>query len=88
MKTHFSKEGYKQQYIQPRGLNRSQAADYIGVSKSLFDEMVRDGRMPEPKRINSRTVWDRNQLDEYFEDLSETSEMNPWDKEDNSDGIH
>jgi hypothetical protein len=31
-----------------------QAAAYIGVSPTLFDEMVRDGRMPKPTRINAQ----------------------------------
>ena len=79
MKADFLKREYKPKYIQPRGLSRSQAADYVGVGGSLFDEMVRDGRMPQPIRINSRTVWDRNQLDECFEDLSDAGEINPWD---------
>ena len=34
--------------------------------KLLFDEMIADGRMPKPKRINARTVWDREQLDCAF----------------------
>ena len=57
--------------LAPRGLRRAEAAAYIGVSASLLDEMVRDGRMPKPKRINSRTVWDRYRLDEAFDALSE-----------------
>ena len=52
--------------LAPRGLSRVQAAAYIGVSPSLFDEMVKDGRMPKPTRINARTVWDRIKLDEAF----------------------
>ena len=52
--------------LPPRGLSRVQAAVYIGVSPSLFDEMVKDGRMPKPTRINARTVWDRIKLDEAF----------------------
>ncbi|MCX5579960.1 helix-turn-helix transcriptional regulator [Kaistia terrae] len=52
--------------LPPRGLSRTMAAAYIGVSPSLFDEMVKDGRMPKPKLINSRTVWDRFGLDESF----------------------
>jgi hypothetical protein len=35
----------------PRGLSRVEAATYVGVSASMFDEMVKDGRMPGPKRI-------------------------------------
>lgn len=53
----------------PRGLNRDEAARYIGVGPTLFDEMVKDGRMPKPKRANSRTVWDRIALDAAFTDL-------------------
>ncbi len=34
--------------INPRGLSRVEAAHYIGVSPSLFDAMVKDGRMPQP----------------------------------------
>jgi predicted DNA-binding transcriptional regulator AlpA len=47
-----------------------QAAEYIGVSPTLFDEMVRDNRMPQPIRVNSRVLWDRVQLDEAFAALS------------------
>jgi predicted DNA-binding transcriptional regulator AlpA len=46
--------------LPPRGLSRVQAAAYIGVSPSLFDAMVKDGRMPKPTRINTRAVWDRH----------------------------
>lgn len=52
--------------LPPRGLSRGAAAAYIGVGVTLFDEMVADGRMPTPKRINTRTVWDRHLLDEAF----------------------
>jgi hypothetical protein len=47
------------------------AAQYIGVSPSLFDQMVSDGRMPKPKPkpINSRMVWDRWELDGAFSAL-------------------
>jgi predicted DNA-binding transcriptional regulator AlpA len=65
--------------IEPRGLNRVKAAAYVGVSSSLFDEMVRDGRMPQPKRINSRMVWDRRELDDSFDALPSKEECNPWD---------
>ena len=52
--------------LPPRGLSRVHAAAYIGVSPSLFDGMVADGRMPPAKRINVRNIWDRLQLDEAF----------------------
>ncbi|MCM2396216.1 hypothetical protein NBH19_09005 [Rhizobium sp. S95] len=52
--------------LPPRGLNREQAAAYIGVSTSLFDEMTDDGRMPRPKKANARNIWDRFALDKAF----------------------
>lgn len=67
--------------LAPRGLSRVQAAAYIGVSPSLFDEMIADGRMPKPTRINARTVWDRIKLDEAFAALSDSNaDDDPWSK--------
>jgi predicted DNA-binding transcriptional regulator AlpA len=69
------------QSLAPRGLSREQAAAYVGVSPSLFDTLVKDGRMPAPKRINARTVWDRLQLDAAFVALpSNDQPINPWDE--------
>lgn len=68
-----------------RGLNRAQAAAYIGVSPSLFDKLVGDGRMPQPKRMNSRTVWDRVALDNAFDRLpggsNESDDNGEWEFE-------
>ena len=68
--------------LPPRGLSRVQSAAYIGVSATLFDELVRDGRMPQPIRLNSRLVWDRLQLDDAFVALSDiaTDGNDPWSK--------
>jgi hypothetical protein len=62
-----------------RGLSRVRAALYIGVGATLFDELVRDGRMPGPIRINSRVLWDRLALDAAFDALSDQNGRNPWD---------
>lgn len=69
------------QTLAPRGLSRTEAAAYIGVSPTLFDHLVRDRRMPPPKRINARTVWDRKKLDRAFELIpdGDHSDHNPWD---------
>lgn len=63
------------------GLNREQAAAFIGVSISLFDEMVRDGRMPKPKRANARTIWDRRALERAFTRLpgGDAEDDDIWD---------
>ena len=64
-----------------RGLRRVEAAVYIGVSPTKFDELVKDGRMPRPKRIDTVAVWDVRNLDLAFEALpNEGDNMeNPWD---------
>ena len=71
--------------LPPRGLGREAAAQYVGVSPSTFDKMVGDGRMPYPKQINTRRIWDRHQLDRSFDALPEMAGgsgedgLNPWD---------
>lgn len=65
--------------LAPRGLSRTQAAAYVGISPTKFDEMVKDRRMPKPKRIDGRTVWDRVALDSAFDDLPNEAEANEWD---------
>jgi predicted DNA-binding transcriptional regulator AlpA len=60
-----------------RGLSRIEAAMYLGISPSKFDELVRGGRMPKPKRIDTRKVWDLYQLDLAFDELPD--EGNSWD---------
>ena len=68
--------------LPPRGLHRAEAAAYIGVSPSFFDQLVADGRMPQPKRLGSRTIWDRVALDQAFAELPDEQENNPWDEDD------
>ena len=52
-----------------RGLNRTEAAEYIGIGTTKFDALVEDRRMPSPKLIDKRNVWDVRELDDYFDRL-------------------
>jgi hypothetical protein len=53
---------------------------YIGISASKFDELVADGRMPGPVKIDSRKVWDIRHLDLAFDALpSENRAPNSWE---------
>ena len=69
---------------EPRGLRREDAAYYIGVGTTKFDELVKDGRMPAPRRIDGRKIWDRFSLDMAFADLPSEHDdrANPWDNAD------
>jgi hypothetical protein len=53
--------------IEPRGLSRIDAAAYIGVSPTKFDELRKDQRVSPPRLIDSRLVWDRHDLDRDFD---------------------
>jgi excisionase family DNA binding protein len=63
----------------PRGLSRDEAARYVGVGATKFDEMVADGRMPRPKRVDGRVIWDRLRIEAAFSDLPEDN-ANPLDR--------
>ncbi|MCP1852104.1 MULTISPECIES: MerR family transcriptional regulator [unclassified Bradyrhizobium] len=64
----------------PRGMSRDEAARYVGVGVTKFDQMVADGRMPRPKRIDGRAIWDRLRLDAAFTDLPDDRPTNPLDR--------
>jgi len=55
--------------IPRRGLSREEAATYLGISPSKFDELRKDGRIGPAKLIDSQKVWDIRTLDEAFDAL-------------------
>ena len=63
-----------------RGLSRDESAMYIGISPSKFDELVADGRMPQPRIIDRRMVWDRYELDAAFSALPHKGQIAPDDE--------
>lgn len=63
-----------------RGLRRAEAAIYVGVSPSKFDEMVRDGRMPKAAKVDGCAIWDVRKLDVACDEIfGEDGGENPWD---------
>lgn len=66
----------------PRGLNRVEAARYVGVSPGTFDKLVADGLMPRPKRVRARLIFDREALDLAFSALGDEGEFkNAFDED-------
>jgi hypothetical protein len=56
----------------PAGLSREEAAHYIGVSPSSFDDLVRKDLMPQPLPLEiRRNVWHIKTLDSALDRLSE-----------------
>lgn len=53
---------YVSEYIRrmtPGALSRKEAAEFVGVAPSTFDELVKVGEMPPPRRFRgcNRVVW-------------------------------
>jgi hypothetical protein len=64
-----------------RGMSRAEAARFVGVSPTKFDELVRDGRMPRPTKIDDEEVFDLIQLDLAFDRITGgASETNEWNR--------
>ena len=61
-------------------VSRDEAARYFGVGVTKFDEMVSDRRMPRPKRVDGRVIWDRLKIEAAFTDLPEDTKVNPLDR--------
>jgi predicted DNA-binding transcriptional regulator AlpA len=70
--------------LAPRLIGREAAAAYVNVSPTTFDEMVRDGRMPRPKRLGGRRKsWDVRALDAAVDGLEDCNNDNDtWDNVD------
>jgi len=66
------------------GMSREEAAEYIGIGPNLFDQMVKDSRMPKPKPIGARRVWSRPEIEKAFALLpheghdEEDAAVDPW----------
>lgn len=64
------------------GLGEIEAAAAIGVSASKFRLLVKEARMPLPRRIGSRSVWDVDELRAAFKALPHEGEAeggsNTW----------
>jgi hypothetical protein len=63
---------YLRTLVQPPvalGLSRPEASAFVGVGVGLFDQMVKDGRMPPPRQVNTRLIWSRVELEKAFVDL-------------------
>ncbi len=63
-----------------RALSRVEAAVYLGISPSKFDELRLDGRIRPPRLLDGRKLWDVYDLDMAFESFPvENTGGKSWD---------
>jgi predicted DNA-binding transcriptional regulator AlpA len=55
----------------PRGLRRRRAAAYLDMSERTFTMLVNEGKLPKPKKLRGMQIWDRQDLDAAFDELSQ-----------------
>jgi excisionase family DNA binding protein len=69
-----------QRYVPRRGLSRKEAAEYVGVSPSKFDELRKAGRIPPPKVLDGRLIFTVERLDEFLDALPDENQTdnNEW----------
>jgi len=56
------------------GMSRVQAAHHIGIGVALFDGLVAQGKVPPPRKIGTRLIWIRYEV----EDAIESPHVNAW----------
>jgi hypothetical protein len=61
------------------GLGEAEAAAAIGVSASKFRTLVSDKRMPSPRRVDGRNIWDVDELRAAFKALPHEGESETVD---------
>jgi predicted DNA-binding transcriptional regulator AlpA len=66
-----------------RGMRRIDAAAFVGVSPTKFDDWVERGLMPKPKTIDGVVLWDLERLDRAWDELPDgahegAGEDHPW----------
>lgn len=63
------------------GLGEVEAAAAIGISASKFRALVDQKRMPSPRRLDGRNIWDVDELRAAFKALphvDDSEKVNSW----------
>jgi hypothetical protein len=58
-----------------RGLTRTEAAMYLGISPSKFDELRKANRIAPPKILDGRLIFMVERLDEFLETLPDENQL-------------
>ena len=62
-----------------RGFSRLEAATYLGISASKFDELRKANRIPPPKVLDDRLIFTVERLDEFLDSLPDENRADNFD---------
>ena len=62
-----------------RGLTRLEAATYLGISPSKFDELRKANRIAPPKVLDGRLIFTVERLDEFLDSLPDENQTSNED---------
>ena len=62
-----------------RGLSRTEAAVYLGISASKFDELRKTNRIAPPKVLDGRLIFTVERLDEFLDSLPDENQTSSVD---------
>jgi predicted DNA-binding transcriptional regulator AlpA len=48
--------------VVPFAVSRETAAELLGISSGTFDKLVKSGKLPEPREVESRILWDSAEI--------------------------
>ena len=71
--------------VLPFAVSREAAAALLSISTSKFDMLVSDDRMPKPRVLDGRVLWDVEEVRAAWRALprrgaaAQDNEANPWD---------
>lgn len=63
------------------GLGAIEAAASLGISETFFRQLVDERRMPQPRTLNGRRIWDVDELRTAFKALphaEDAPEIDTW----------
>ena len=64
----------------PFGFRLEEAAAYLGIGRTKFLELVADGRLPKPIRIDGVCIWCRVDLEAAFRSIVNDDRPNSFDQ--------
>jgi predicted DNA-binding transcriptional regulator AlpA len=73
--------------VLPYAVGRQAAAALVGISASFFDKLVGDGRMPQPRELDGRVLWDSEEVRSAwraFPRRGQAARRNTFDEDDDS----